>query len=1143
MFREMAHRYEHLVMQQALLREIDELKALTEDTAGLCKEIVRALSDSVPVENCSIMLFDEDRQYLELQAGASPLDGFGAPASFQPAAGARLRGGEGIAGKVAQTGEPTLVDDIRREPAFKSLAHKNVDIRSLFCLPLKAEQEVLGVLNISHPTPGFFEPGLKKEVELAAERIASVLTRHRLFNKLRESETRYRLLTEHAADGIVIFDLKGGVLAANPAAERLAGCTAADLTAGTARWEEHIHPEDRAAFQAFQHAAQNARETRTIHYRMLHPAAGERFLEHISAPMILDSGQCVALVADIRDYTRHQQAEEALRQSEEKFRTLSESTSAATFIYQGSEIKYVNPAAVRISGFTKDELLKLSFWDFIHPDFRELVRNRGFARQRGEDAPSRYELKIVTKSGEERWVDFSAGRFLYEHRTAVLGIVFDITERKRTEEALGQFKFVVDHASEEFYLVNPDGALAYVNEAAAKSLGYTIEELLALGIPGIDSVYDKERYPVHFQQVKQGHLPSFEVTHVAKDGRHVIKEVQVFYLNVGEREYICGFGRDITQRKKVEEQLRLDEFRANALLELNQKSGLTTGEIANYAVEVGVKLTGSEIGYIAFVERNESILHMQHWSRAALEQCSVKGAPTLFRTEETGLWGEAVRQRRPIITNDYAAANSLKKGVPPGHVPLRRHMNVPVFDEGTIVALAGVGNKDTDYTDEEVRQLSLLMDGMWRIVCQKRAEEALRRRDMILESVAEVAGRFLKSMSWKEDAQDVLRRLGEATGVSGVYVFSNPIHQDNLWLTEHFYEWSAPANRRPPGNSRSLAIHVAPGGGLSRWGRLLGQGRPIVGRANEFPSDEQALLAAQGISSIAMAPIAIGNEWWGALVFEESAEPKEWSSAEISAIRAAADTFAAAIERQRTERLITEQRLKMVASSRLSSLGVMASGVAHEINNPLAIISLGAEQLLRFCAKEDALPMHDTAVKIQRNVVRIEKIVRGLRILSRDGSEEPFQEKPIKEVLEETLEMCRSRFDARKIEFTVNNAAPETIIECRPTLLSQVMMNLLNNAYDAVESLADKWVRIDIAQTEDRIELAVTDSGPGIPEKIRDHIMEPFFTTKEIGKGTGLGLSISKAVVESHNGELSLDTACDNTRFVVALPRRQSPES
>jgi two-component system phosphate regulon sensor histidine kinase PhoR len=177
----------------------------------------------------------------------------------------------------------------------------------------------------------------------------------------------------------------------------------------------------------------------------------------------------------------------------------------------------------------------------------------------------------------------------------------------------------------------------------------------------------------------------------------------------------------------TEDKLRLDEGRLLALLTLSEMSEASEHEITDFAMEAGVKLTRSSIGYLAFMNEDESVLTMHSWSKTAMDECAIIDRPIVYPVETTGLWGEAVRQRKPIITNDYAAPSALKKGYPAGHVRVGRHMNIPVFDGERIVAVAGVGNKEEPYDESDVMQLRLLMDGMWRLLQRMRSAEKLQR--------------------------------------------------------------------------------------------------------------------------------------------------------------------------------------------------------------------------------------------------------------------------------------------------------------------------------------------------------------------------------------------------------------------------------
>jgi DNA-binding response OmpR family regulator len=179
------------------------------------------------------------------------------------------------------------------------------------------------------------------------------------------------------------------------------------------------------------------------------------------------------------------------------------------------------------------------------------------------------------------------------------------------------------------------------------------------------------------------------------------------------------------ERKRSGDVLKQDECRLLALVTFYQMTSVPLRELMTFAVEKAVEISASSIGYLAFVSDDETMLTMFAWSVQAMKECNIDRKPIQYPVDSTGLWGEAVRQRRPVITNDYAAENPLKKGHPEGHVPLIRHMNIPVLDGNRIVMVAGVGNKTSDYDKRDVQELSLLMSGLWNVIKQRRAEEAL----------------------------------------------------------------------------------------------------------------------------------------------------------------------------------------------------------------------------------------------------------------------------------------------------------------------------------------------------------------------------------------------------------------------------------
>lgn len=238
-----------------------------------------------------------------------------------------------------------------------------------------------------------------------------------------------------------------------------------------------------------------------------------------------------------------------------------------------------------------------------------------------------------------------------------------------------------------------------------------------------------------------------------------------------------------------------------------------------------------------------------------------------------------------------------------------------------------------------------------------------------------------------------------------------------------------------------------------------------------------------------------------------------------------------------------DERKKMdVQNAKLTSLGEMASGIAHEINNPLAVIlarsSLMRKQIDR--NQYDPEVFKENLQKINITVDRIAKIIKGLKSFSRNADQDAFIATPVKTIVENTLELCNEKFRFQLVMLKVD-PIPDISIECRESQLVQVLLNLLNNAYDAVEKNGERWVQLSFNMMKtNMITITVTDSGNGIPERIAQNIMQPFYTTKDVGKGTGLGLSISKGIVDDHRGEIYLDRKYQHTRFVINLPIKQT---
>lgn len=238
------------------------------------------------------------------------------------------------------------------------------------------------------------------------------------------------------------------------------------------------------------------------------------------------------------------------------------------------------------------------------------------------------------------------------------------------------------------------------------------------------------------------------------------------------------------------------------------------------------------------------------------------------------------------------------------------------------------------------------------------------------------------------------------------------------------------------------------------------------------------------------------------------------------------------------EKQLADQKEKLSFASQLATVGEMSAGIAHEIANPLAVISGCAVMLARETL--DEVKRQKAIVNLNKSVGRIGKIVKGLHYLSRRSKDDSFNLNNITDILGSTLDFCEEALKKHFIKLEINKPDYDILIHCSDIKISQILLNLINNARDAIidSQVSEKWIRIIFNDAPNELEILVIDSGPGIPDNIKSKILESFFTTKQIGKGTGLGLSLVNRFVKEHGGNLSIEEIDGNNTFKIVLPKK-----
>ncbi len=269
-------------------------------------------------------------------------------------------------------------------------------------------------------------------------------------------------------------------------------------------------------------------------------------------------------------------------------------------------------------------------------------------------------------------------------------------------------------------------------------------------------------------------------------------------------------------------------------------------------------------------------------------------------------------------------------------------------------------------------------------------------------------------------------------------------------------------------------------------------------------------------------------------IMESFARAHELDSGEVAHL---------AITNEITERIKTERELsikdqELEEAKRLSLIGEFAAGIAHEVNNPLAVIHSKAQlleiQLNQLTEKktESIENIIDSLESIKRMTLHTSDLIKNLKTFSSKANFDQLELTKITDVLDMVLKISQNRCSNAGIKVAIN-VDPNLKLNCNPSGLAQVILNLISNSIDAIEYQKDKWINIETKLSNKTLKIIITDSGGGISDEIVEKITQPFFSTKDPGKGTGLGLSISSKSIEKMKGKFYYNSESENTQFVI----------
>ena len=947
-------------------------------------------------------------------------------------------------GRTLREGERTVVEDVTKSEVFKGQESLEIMLaagaRAVQSTPLVSTSgKVLGMISthFSHPhSPSERELRL---IDLLARHAADYIEHKQAEVALHESEERFRAIVETTPECVKLVARDGTLLQMNSAGLQMIGAESAEMVVGRSAYDI-IAPEDRDRFRRFNEDICNGKYG-SLEFDIIGFKGERRHMATQAAPLRNPDGSVVHL-AVARDITDRKRTEEALRESEERYRTVAETAADAIIsIDENSSILFANSATAQVFGYTPDEIIGKNL-TMLMPDYMRHVHEAGLERYVATgkrhlnwDAT---ELPGLHKDGREIPMEVSFGEYTKGGKHYFTGFARDITERKAAEKALREseqkLRVVTEATPVMIWMSGTDKLCFYFNKSWLDFVGRTLEQEMGNG-------WAENVHPEDFERCLQIYVQSFEarqpfemeyrLRHHSGQYRWILDHGVPRYGPDGTFEGYVGGCLDIHDQKETTEKLRA----ASEALRASEERFRALVTASSYVV-YRMSPDWSEMWQLdggGFISDTRHAI--ANWIDVYIQP---DDQPTVLAAIRQAIERKSVfelehRVRRVDGTLGWTLSRA-----------------VPVFDnEGNIREWFGAA---TDVT------------------ARRNAEEAQRRLAVIVKS--------------SDDA--IISK-----DLNGIVTSWNP-------AAEKLFGYSAQ--------------------------EMIG--RPIVTIIPpELQQDEQTILATIGRGE------AIDH--FDTVRLTKSGD-RIHVSVTVSPIRDEAGNVvgAAKIARDITRQKQAEQALR--TTERLAAVGRLAATVAHEINNPLAAVTN-----LVYLSKQQAVrrEIREFLASAEEELERIAHLTKQTLGFYRETKAPVVI--TLGSVVESTISVFASRARNKGITIT-SEIKQDPEIYAGPSELRQLVGNLLSNSIDAVESGGQIRIRVSAVSKSGlfgkAVRLTVADSGSGIPDQARARIFEPFFTTKK-DVGTGLGLWICREIVERYSGSIRIwsSTAPGRSGTIVSV--------
>ncbi|MDD4923939.1 MAG: PAS domain S-box protein [Dehalococcoidales bacterium] len=866
--------------------------------------------------------------------------------------------------------------------------------------------------------------------------------------------------------------------------------------------------------------------------------------------------------------------EEKEKQTEKQFRLLVEHAPQAIFIQTDGNFAYINPAGIELFGAQDEkQIVGHPVIERVHPDFRETMLERIYQLNNEGQLVKSLEEKMLCIDGSIIDVEISATPFFYNNSHGALVFIRDVTERKKLESSLreseARFRKMFEASGVIMFLVDPaSGAIVDVNPAAVKFYGYAYEQFIKMNINQINTLTPDEIKEAMEKATTNRHN-RFVFPHRLADGSIRTVEVHSHQADIAGHKYLYSIIYDITERKLAEKALEEEVARRAILFEqmpvgvvivdpstarilecntiAHQQLGYSHEEFTNLTVmDIEANEKPAEVlSHIELIlqEGEANFETLQRTKQGEIRNIHVTAKPVYLsgKTIYQCIWQDITERKRieeslnkqqelltrvaeyvPGVVYQYRLYPDGRSCFPyssPGMMDIYavtpeevREDATPVFkrlhpdDYDYIVSTIQESARTLQDYHSEFRVILPELGVRWRI-CNAKPERLEDGSTLWYGTIQDSTERKLAEEALEKAAAEWRNTFDSITDMISIIDDKHRLIRVNKRFADAF-------------GSTPQALS-----GRQCYEMVHGLKRPLA----KCPH-------MKAVNSLKTETVEYYEDSLGIYV-EETASPIMDAQGKCTgAIHIIKDITA----RKQAEMEQQALRDKMEVSSRLASVGEMAAGIAHEINNPLTGV-IGFSQLL---LNEDLPPdVKDSIKLINDGSIRVRDIVRRMLTFARQVKPQKAKVN-IHELIDNTLEFRRYILNTANIEVIrkYDNNLPWITVD--PGQLQQVFMNLVVNAENSMKKAHDRGTLIiTTAKDANHIIISFKDDGLGMSKQLLSRIFHPFFTTKGPDEGTGLGLSLSRSIILEHGGSIEAQSeAGKGADFIIKLPVTSLPE-